>query len=178
MSISWSLTVEVPEDELVRDKRGGIIRRPLSIPALHNTRDWKRCSAVTRAHKAALDAAQAELLVARNQGWHTRQIRQHLAAGEALDVLLIRRAPRPLDCAVQRDGRGIYGDNLGSSLKPTRDWVAKRVLRLEGDSSPLVRWHCGQERSDRPRQHQIVILIVPALATWWELPDRWLRGEI
>jgi hypothetical protein len=113
----------------------------------------------------------------------TAHLRARLLAGERFDVLLGRRAPRPLDCAIQSEtpwkdgGRGIYGDNLESAMKPTRDWAARRVFGLDGDSSPLIRWHVGQERSGKPKLYQISVLIVPAVGRWWELPDRWLRGE-
>ena len=72
----------------------------------------------------------------------------------------------------------LYGDNAESSVKATRDWAAKRVFGLDGDSSPLVRWHVGQERSARPKLYQISVLILPAAERWYELPDRWLCGKL
>jgi hypothetical protein len=180
---SWSLTVAVPASDLVR-RKGRIVRRALGIPALHNLRGALAGSAVVKAHKAALDAGLlAEPMMRRVGG----ELKFRLRHGERFDVLLIRRAPRPLDCAIQGSGdwkqgrRDIYGDNLESSLKAARDWVAKRVLGLDGDSGPLIRWHAGQERSGRPRLHQIAILIRPApaeIARCCELPVRWLRGEL
>lgn len=177
MSDSLSLVVEVPAHDLV-SRKGRIVRRALGIPALHNLRGALAGSAVVKVHKAALDAG---LWASPGRHW-VDVIKRRLLGGYLFDVLLIRRAPRPLDCAIQHGewkdgGRGIYGDNLGSSLKAARDWTAKRVLGLDGDSSPLVRWHVGQERSGRPKLYQIAVLIVPATGQWYELPDRWLRDE-
>jgi hypothetical protein len=176
---SWSITVEVPADDLVR-RKGKLVRRTLGIPAVHNLRDWRLRSALAKGHRAKLDAA---LLASPGLRSRAELIQQQLKAGVRWDVLLIRRAPRPVDCAVQEGewsagGRGIGGDNLGSSLKAARDWTANVVLGLAGDSSPLVRWGVGQERSYKPRLYQIAILVMPATGRWYELPDRWLRGEL
>lgn len=178
MSDSWSLTVDIPASDLVLRKRQ-YVRRTLGIPALHNLRGPWSQHHVVRVHQRLLDA---ELLVSDRRG-AADHLRRLLQLGDRFDVMLIRRAPRPLDCAVQegdwkRGGRLLYGDNASSAMKLTRDWTAKRVFGLDGDSSPLIRWHVGQERSGKPKLYQISVLIVPAVGRWWELPDRWLKREL
>jgi hypothetical protein len=178
---SWSLTVEIPASDLVR-RKGKFVRRAIGIPALHNLRGVFAGAAVVKAHKAALDAG----LLAKWGPGAANCISSRLRLGHRFDVLLIRRAPRPLDSAIQHGewgdgGRMIYGDNAGSALKAARDWTAKRIFGLAGDSSPLLRWHVGQERSSKPRQYQLAILIRPApaeIARCCELPVRWLMGEL
>jgi len=177
----WSLTVDVPADELVRlprRKGGGFTQRPLGIPALHNLRGPWTQHHVVKAHKALLDAG------------HLRHMSGHRAAamcgarlrlGCRFDVLIIRRAPRPLDAAIQegewkRGGRQLYGDNASSADKAARDWTAKHVFGLEGDSSPLIRWHTGQERSARPKLYQLEIRIYLSPEDPFEVPRRWLKG--
>lgn len=183
----WSLTVDIPASDLVR-RKSKIVRRTLGIPALHNLGNsggkasWTRHAALVKLHKAALDAGLLGSIRARAGAG---VIQAQLLGGQPFDVLLIRRAPRPLDCAIQRGewkrgGRGIYGDNLGSSLKAGRDWTAKRVFGLDGDSSPLLRWHVGQEKSARPKLYQLSVVIVPAedceCCGLPSLPARWLEG--
>jgi len=172
----WRLKVDVPAHDLVQ-RKGRVVRRKLGIPAVHNLRGALAGHAAGKAHRAALEAGL----------WKSRHVpllfAPRLQSGQSFDVLLIRRAPRPLDCAIQvgawkRGGRQLYGDNLGSSLKAARDWTAKRIFGLDGDSSPLLRWHVGQERSGAPKLYQIEIIIMPAPGEWYELPDMWLKGRL
>jgi hypothetical protein len=176
---SWSLTVDIPASDLVR-REGKIVRRTLGIPAVHNLRDWTLRNTLTKLHKAQLDAG---LLTSPGKRWAADVLKRRLANGEHFDVLLIRRAPRPLDSAIhhgqwKHGGRMIYGDNASSAVKGGRDWTAKRVFGLDGDSSPLLRWHVGQERSGKAKLYQLSVLIAPAAERWYELPDRWLRGQL
>jgi hypothetical protein len=178
----WSLTVEVPPTVSIQRKRKGrvVTIETAAFPAIHNLRDWRLRSQLTKLHKRLLDEA---LLHKRLLGWIARQLMAEVKIGRRYDVMLIRRAPRPLVGAVQQGDWGggggfIGGDNAGSSLKAARDWAAKRVFGLAGDSSPLVRWSVGQERSALPRQYQLVVAVVPAMRHWWELPDLWLRGAL
>jgi hypothetical protein len=182
---SWSLTVEIPPTVTIRRKRKGrrVYVETSAFPAIHNLRDWALRNELTQLHKAALDAGLlAEPMMRRVGG----ELKFRLRRGERFDVLLIRRAPRPLDSAIQhgewgKGGRMIYGDNASSAVKGGRDWTAKRVFGLTGDSSPLLRWHVGQEKSARPKLYQLAILIRPApaeIARCCELPVRWLMGEL
>lgn len=181
---SWSLTVEIPPTVTIRRKRKGrrVYVETSAFPAIHNLRDWPLRNELVQLHKARLDAGLLATRQRPQRMWPWLRLR----AGERFDVLLIRRAPRPLDSAIQhgewgKGGRMIYGDNAGSALKAGRDWTAKRVFGLTGDSSPLIRWHVGQEKSARPKLYQLAILIRPApaeIARCCELPVRWLMGEL
>lgn len=185
MADSWGLTVDIPATIPIRRKRKGVMRtiETAAFPAIHNLRDWALRNELVKLHKAKLDA---RLLASPGKRCMADFIRRRLANGETFDAMIIRRAPRPLDCAIQHGdwkagGRMIYGDNAGSALKAARDWTAKRVFGLDGDSSPLVRWHVGQRCSGKPRLYQLVILIRPApaeIARCCELPVRWLMGEL
>lgn len=179
MTDIWRLKVDVPDHDLVQ-RKGRAIRRTLGIPAIHNLRGALAGHAAGKAHKAALftglrssPSLHGAAVHLRNQVWD----------GHPYDVLLIRRAPRPLDCAIQdgewkRGGRQLYGDNAESAMKPSRDWLYKVVFGLDDDSSPLLRWHVGQERSGAPKLYQIEVIITPALGEWYELPDAWLKGRL
>jgi hypothetical protein len=182
---SWSLTVEIPPTVTIRRKRKGrrVYVETSAFPAIHNLRDWALRNELTQLHKAKLDAG---LMAEPKLRYGALDLRGHHHLGHRFDVMLIRRAPRPLDSAIQhgewgKGGRMIYGDNAGSALKAGRDWAAKRVFGLTGDSSPLLRWHVGQEKSARPKLYQLAILIRPApaeIARCCELPVRWLMGEL
>jgi hypothetical protein len=165
MADLWTLTVDIPDSKLVpvrRKRSSGFEQMSIGIPALHNVHSRTRRHAVKKVQQAALAGG----LLARG----TRDlelITDRLPAGERFDVLIIRRAPRPLDWGIAHGewkdgGRLLYGDNASSSTKPTRDWTAKRVFGLDDDSHPGIRWHVGQERSGQPKLYQLSVLIAPA----------------
>jgi hypothetical protein len=95
-----------------------------------------------------------------------------------LDVLLVRVSRRPLDWGHGTRKRSLGGDNPSSALKAFRDGFSK-WLGCTDDRDPRVSWWVGQ-RWGPPKYVGVEIFVARRAdpARWWDLPDRFLRGEL
>lgn len=172
MTDPWHIAVEVPAKMWATNGRGHHRRRvqvPLGLPALHNQRGVWTIARIVAEQKRILTAA-----LAARDGELLPPARYN---GCCYDVLMVRTSRRHLDCSVR--GRGhcsVGGDNVGSALKTTRDVLAK-WLGLPNDNDPRVRWFVGQKWGP-PKYVGVEVYLATWAEQWWELQDRFLRGEL
>jgi hypothetical protein len=171
----WQLTVDVPP-KMWTGRGCKRKQRDLGLPALHNQRGvWTVARIVAEHHRlfsAALAARGGELLP------------PVLDSERCYDVLMVRVSRRPLDYDVSNrlskaQFRAIGGDNASSAMKAFRDGIAsKQLLDCDnGDRDPRVRWAVGQ-RWGPPSYVGVQVYLATWATNWWELQDRFLRGEL
>jgi hypothetical protein len=167
----WQIAVEIPPVWVTRGK--GTKRRTTKVPglpALHNLGSG-------RWGAKAFTAPQEKLLKAELLKWR----RPSLGSEQRYSILLVRVSRHPLDWDVSNDKAGelfraIGGDNAGSSLKHARDIMAW-WLRLRDDRDPRAQWGVGQCWGP-PGYVGIEVFLAARTEHWWELPERFLRGEL
>ena len=116
-----------------------VVDIPLRLVSAANLREHWR----TRDRRVRAEREAAAYLCRTQPGWRP------LAAGESVDVELLRIAPRALD-----------DDNLAAAFKGVRDQVAAE-LGLAADNDPRASWHYHQQRG-RPREYAIRITVTIA----------------
>lgn len=167
----WHLAVEIPP-VWVRQGKGPKRRsvKAPGLPALHNLGSG-------RWGARPFTEQQERLLKAELLRWR----RPPVGDDRRFSCLLVRVSRRSLDWDVSNDKAGelfraIGGDNAGSSLKKIRDTMAW-WLRLRDDRDPRVQWGVGQ-RWGPPGHVGLEVWLALQGEHWWELQDRFLRGEL